>query len=75
MLKLAIRGFRKAPCNLINCSGASDSVRSRMPRVRSSVCRISSFSSSVMVRMRSVRISSISLLSNKSPGLSGAISG
>ena len=38
-------------------------------------CRISRFSSSVMVMMRSARISSISVPSNKSPGLSGAICG
>ena len=42
---------------------------------RSSTAAISRFSSSVSVRMRSVSISSISVPSKKSPGLSGATCG
>ena len=42
---------------------------------RASVLRISRFSSSVRVKIRNARISSISVPSNRSPGLSGAIWG
>src|SRR5277367_3963538 len=66
---------RNAPWSLINCSCGRVSVRSRILRARSSDSRISRFSSSVRVMMRSDSISSISAPSNKSPGLSGAIWG
>ena len=59
----------------MNCSGGMFSVRSSIWRARSSDCRISRFSSSVMVRIRSESISSISVPSNRAPGLSGAICG
>jgi hypothetical protein len=51
------------------------STRSMMAAARSSVPRASRFSSSVRVRMRKARISSISVESNMSPSLSGATSG
>ena len=47
------------------------STRSMIAAARGSVARASAFSSSVSVIVRSVRISSISLASNRSPGLSG----
>ena len=53
----------------------SDSVRARTARARSSTAAIAAFSSSVRVMIRSVRISSISVPSKSSPGLSGAIWG
>src|SRR5680860_329303 len=69
------RSCRKLPCSLVSCSAVKLSVRSRSCWPRGSVAAISRFSSSVMARMRKERISSISVPSNKSPGLSGAISG
>src|SRR6266568_4855447 len=69
------RRLRMTPCSFINCSGERASVRSRISRARSSPCRISSFSSSVNVMIRRVRISSISVPSQREPGLSGAICG
>src|SRR6266568_3406269 len=68
------RRSRIVPCNFMNCSGVSASVRSSISRVRSS-CRICSFSSSVSVMIRKLRISSISVPSKRAPGLSGAICG
>ena len=55
--------------------GRSASVRSSSSRARSSDAAISRFSSSVSVRIRSESISSISVPSKKSPGLSGAMVG
>src|SRR5690242_16211357 len=48
---------RTAPCNFRSCSGPSDSDRSRTSRARSPPARISAFSASESVRIRSVRIS------------------
>src|SRR5580692_67529 len=69
------RNPRSAPWSFMKCSCGSISVLSRMRRARSSPLRTSAFSSSVKVMMRSVSISSISVPSKRSPGLSGAISG
>src|SRR6266566_5355297 len=71
---LMVRSSRIVPCSFMNCSGVRASVRSSISRVRSS-CRICSFSSSVRVMIRKVRISSISEPSKRGPGLSGAICG
>ena len=49
--------------------------RSTIAAARGSVPRASAFSWSVMVITRSVRISSISVASNRSPALSGAMLG
>src|SRR5438045_1325416 len=68
------RRSRIVPCIFMNCSGVRASVRSSISRVRSS-CRICSFSSSVSVMIRKLRISSISPPSKRGPGLSGAICG
>src|SRR5207248_1043859 len=68
------RSSRIAPCSFMNCSGVRTSVRSNISRVRSS-CRICSFSSSVSVMIRKLRISSISVPSKRAPGLSGAVCG
>src|SRR5436305_15082237 len=68
------RKSRIVPWSFMNCAGVRASVRSSISRVRSS-CRICSFSSSVSVRMRKERISSISEPSKRGPGLSGAICG
>ena len=59
------------PCSPSNCSRASASVRASRAPARSSTAAIAPFSSSVSVRIRSVSISSISVPSKKSPGLSG----
>src|SRR5579864_40365 len=61
--------------SFMRCSADSPSVLSRIFRARASEYRISRFSSSVIVIMRSARISSISVPSKRSPGLSGAICG
>src|SRR2546421_12106339 len=68
------RRSRIVPCIFMNCSGVRASVRSSISRVRSS-CRICSFSSSLSVIIRKLRISSISDPSKRAPGLSGAICG
>src|SRR5947209_12585630 len=68
------RSSRIVPCIFMNCLGVRASVRSSISRVRSS-CRICSFSSSLSVKMRKERISSISEPSKRAPGLSGAICG
>ena len=61
-------GVRTAPCSPASCSRASDSVRC-MSRPRAIVVAAAiAFSSSVSVMMRSVRISSISVPSKRSPG-------
>src|SRR6185437_468485 len=72
---LSGRSPRKTPCSFMNCFAGMFSVRSSMARARSSEWLISRFSSSVKVMMRRERISSISVPSNKSPALSGAIWG
>ena len=64
-----------APCSRSIISGGSPSSRSISSAARGSVARASRFSSSVSASVRSVRISSISVASNRSPALSGAISG
>ncbi len=51
------------PCSFMSCSAARDCVRSNSARPFSSDARISRCSSSVSVRIRSDRISSISVLS------------
>ena len=51
------------------------STRSMMAAARGSVALASTFSSSVRVIVLRIRISSISVASNRSPGLSGAICG
>ena len=68
-------GARIVPCSRLNAAGASDWVRRRSARARASVAAISCFSVSVIARIRKVRISSISVPSNRSPGLSGAMAG
>src|SRR5580658_1084152 len=70
---LSGRSPRSTPCNFISCSTGMDSVRSSTWRARSSDWLISRFSSSVSVMIRKERISSISVPSNRSPALSGAI--
>ena len=67
--------YRMAPCSFSSISGGSPSSRSIRSAARGSVARASRFSSSVSAIVRSVRISSISVASNRSPALSGAISG
>src|SRR5580698_2562430 len=74
-LKFPFVHRRSTPCIFMNCSTGIASVRSRIWRARSSPEAISSFSSAVRVMIRSVRISSISVPSNRAPGLSGAIWG
>ena len=64
-----------APCSRSIISGGSPSSRSIRSAARGSVARASRFSSSVSAMVRSVRISSISVASNRSPALSGAICG
>src|SRR5271156_4598028 len=66
---------RNTPCNFMKCSVGMDSVRSSTSRARASLWRISRFSSSLSVRILSAKISSISVPSNRSPWLSGAICG
>ena len=66
---------RISPWRLANTSGENPSIRSTMAAARGSVLRASRFSSSVSVRMRSARISSISVASHMSPGLSAATAG
>src|SRR5580704_8267878 len=72
---LSGRKPRRAPCNFMNCSTGMVSVRSSIWRARSSDWLISRLSSSARVMMRNDRISSISVPSNRSPALSGAIWG
>ena len=55
--------------------GRHASTRSMISAARGSVARASRFSSSVSVSVRRLRISSISVASNRSPGLSGAMPG
>ena len=69
------RSPRITPCSFISCSAGKVSVRSSIWRARSSDWLISRFSSSVRVMIRKERISSISVPSNRSPALSGAIWG
>src|SRR5579872_1952486 len=57
---------RMMPCSFAKCSGGSISVLSRIWRVRSSALSASFFSSSVSVRMRRAKISSISVPSKRS---------
>ena len=66
---------RMAPCMRSHTSGGRSSQRSTMAAARASVPRASAFSSSVRVRTRRARISSISVASNMSPWLSGATAG
>ena len=69
------RSSRMVPCSRPSTSGAMLSMRSTIAAARGSVARASAFSSSVRVRIRRARISSISVASQRSPSLSGAISG
>ena len=69
------RSERTAPCRRSQTSGGRPSHRSTIAAARGSVPRASAFSSSVRVRTRSARISSISVASQKSPALSGAMAG
>ncbi len=64
-----------APCKLSISSGEVESQRSTMARARVSVAQASRFSSSVRVMTRRVSSSSISVASQKSPGLSAAMAG
>src|SRR6185437_394157 len=66
---------RTAPCRRRISSSVRASVRSRISRARGSESRISRRSCSVIARMFSTSIWSISPESNRSPGLSGAICG
>src|SRR6202011_6190628 len=69
------RSPRSTPCSFITCSSDRLSVRSSIRRARGSASRISHFSYSVIVSLRKTSISSISVPSKKSPGLSCAICG
>ena len=69
------RSARMVPCRRSHTSGGMSSQRSTIAAARGSVPRASAFSSSVRVRTRSARISSISVASQRSPSLSGAIAG
>ena len=69
------RSERTAPCRRANISCGMASTRSTIALALGSVARASRFSSSVRVSVRSVRISSISPASSRSPGLSGATPG
>ncbi|WP_222709738.1 hypothetical protein [Microbispora sp. CSR-4] len=64
-----------APWSRSSSSGGRSAARSRISAARGSVTRASRFSSSVRVSVRSVSSSSISVESNRSPGLSGAMAG
>ena len=69
----AATGWRRAAAR--RSPASKSSTRSTMAAARGSVARASTFSSSVRVSTRSARISSISVESHMSPGLSSATSG
>ena len=68
-------GSRNTPCRRERASLGRPSTRSMSAATRASVARACRFSSSVSMRVRRVRISSISVASKRSPGLSGATFG
>ena len=67
--------MRIAPCRRSQISGGIASTASTTAAARGSVARASAFSSSVSTSVRRLRISSISVPSNRSVGLSGASCG